>query len=90
MTKYLHGAALFLGLAAGLVFVSSCRTTPLAESPPSLSGTTLTYRFPIGRLYRSSYREDRVHFELLEPAQPEPPAAVLPYRSRQIREGVDR
>lgn len=76
------------GLAVVLVLGSGCHSTPISETASSLSGTTITYRFPIGRLYRSIYREDRVHFELLEPVQSEPPTAVLPYRSRRIREGL--
>jgi len=75
-------------MLAALVLGSACissRTEPLRDG---LAGTSITYRFPVGRLYEASYGEDHVRFALLEPEQPESPEALLPYRSRRIREGL--
>jgi hypothetical protein len=75
---------MLVALVAGSACISS-RIEPLRDG---LAGTSITYRFPIGRLYEASYSEDQVRFALLEPEQPESPVALLPYRSRRIREGL--
>ena len=86
--RFLQCLAVLATLLAG-VFVGAASseepTTPLTRE---LAGTVVTYRFPIGRLYRATYSAENVRFELIEPQVAEQPAATLSYVARRIRENV--
>ena len=82
------GTRLYAVLIMSLAFAAACASPAVETTPEGLSGLTLVYRFPIGRLYRASYGDETVEFALLEPRQPEAPCATLPYRARTIRPGL--
>lgn len=79
-------------LICAFILSSGCATpsadAPLEELTRELAGTTLVYRFEIGRVYRAAYSADTVDFRLIEPEQDDAPSATLPYRARRIRDGV--
>jgi hypothetical protein len=82
-----HLAAL-MALLPGLIGGSAAADEPLTPLTRELAGTALTYRFPIGRVYRATYGAEQVRFELIEPVLAEAPSATLPYVARRIRDEV--
>ena len=82
-------AALGPGRLAALLAIgaAACASAPASETE-TLAGLTLEYRFAVGRLYRASYGEDTVAFELLEPAAADAPRATLRYHARRVGPGL--
>ena len=61
---------------------------PGSAPPASIAGMRLVYRFDSGRTYRADYADETVHFQLLEPPQPDPPSETLAYTARTLRDGL--